>query len=500
MEIFLSKQCKEIDRITIENIGIPSIVLMENAASSVCAEIRNKGESFFIFCGHGNNGGDGLAIARHLISIGKKVKLMIIGINEKYTDDFITNLKILDNIGNVDITKINKEEDINEKLINEIKHYDVIVDCIFGVGLNRKLTGIFELLIKQLNENSKLIVSVDVPSGLNCDSGLEEGIAIKADFTYTFEVLKEGFLNYNAIKYLGKVKVLNIGIPDIVKKENSNNLYILNKKEYKNLVPKRKIYGHKGNYGRSVIIAGSVGFTGAAFITTECTVRAGCGLTTLVCPEKIQPILSEKLTEAMTLSIESKKLDELLKQADVIAMGPGLGIGERQEKLMEKIINNTTCPIVFDADAITLLAKNKSLMKYLGGRLIMTPHPGELARFMDTTISEIENNRIKIAKKLSKEYNSIILLKGYNTVISNGVDTYINPTGNSKMASGGMGDALTGIITALVSQGMQLDKASLLGAYIHGAIAEDLSETSYIINARDIIENLPLKINSLIKE
>ncbi|GAA0078968.1 bifunctional ADP-dependent NAD(P)H-hydrate dehydratase/NAD(P)H-hydrate epimerase [Clostridium sp. CTA-5] len=498
MEIFLSKQCKEIDRITIENIGIPSIVLMENAARSVCEEIRDKGESFFIFCGHGNNGGDGLAIARHLISTGKDVKVGIIGVSEKYTDDFMINLNILNNIGNVDIIKINKEEDIGKELIDKIKHYNVIVDCIFGVGLNRKLTGVFELLIKKINENSKLIVSVDVPSGLNCDSGLEEGIAINADFTYTFEVLKEGFLNYNAIKYLGEVKVLKIGIPDIVKKENSNNLYILNKKEYRDLVPKRKIYGHKGNYGRAVIIAGSVGFTGAAFITTECAVRAGCGLTTLVCPEEIQPILSEKLIEAMTLSIESDKLDELLKNADVIAMGPGLGIGERQEKLIEKIITNTTCPIVFDADAITLLGKNKSLMKYLSGRLIMTPHPGELARFMNITISEVENNRIKIAKKLSKEYNSIILLKGYNTVISNGADTYINPTGNSKMASGGMGDALTGIITALVSQGMQLDKASLLGAYIHGAIAEDLSKTSYIINARDIIENLPLKINSLI--
>lgn len=500
MEIFLSKQCKEIDRITIENIGIPSIVLMENAARSVCEEIRDKGESFFIFCGHGNNGGDGLALARHLISTGKDVKVGIIGISEKYTDDFMTNLNILNNIGNVDIIKINKEEDIDKELINKIKHYDVTVDCIFGVGLNRKLTGVFELLIKQLNKNSNLIVSVDVPSGLNCDSGLEEGSAIKADFTYTFEVLKEGFLNYNAIKYLGEVKVLKIGIPDIVKRENSNNLYILNKKEYRNLVPKRKIYGHKGNYGRAVIIAGSVGFTGAAFITTESAVRAGCGLTTLVCPSEIQPILSEKLIEAMTLSIDSDKLDGLLKNADVIAMGPGLGIGEKQEKLMEQIITNTTCPIVFDADAITLLAKNKFLMKYLSGRLIMTPHSGELARFMDITISEIENNRIKIAKKLSKEYNSIILLKGYNTVISNGVNTYINPTGNSKMASGGMGDALTGIITALVSQGMQLDKASLLGAYIHGAIAEDLSKTSYIINARDIIENLPSKINSLIKE
>ncbi|SFD21291.1 NAD(P)H-hydrate dehydratase [Clostridium uliginosum] len=497
MEVFLSTQCKEIDKITINDIGIPSIILMENAAIAVVGEISSKGESFFILCGQGNNGGDGLAIARHLISQDKKVKVCIVGINERFSKDFLTNLTILKNLDKVEITQIKQEQDINQNFIEKIKNCDVIIDAIFGVGLNRELTGVFKKLIEKVNSNSKLIVSIDVPSGLDCDLGLVQGISIKANFTYTFEVLKEGFLNYNSIKYLGAVKVLKIGIPEKVKKDNSNNLYILDKKEYKSLVPERKIYGHKGNYGRVVIIAGSTGFTGAAFIATECAVRSGCGLATLVCPKEIQSILSNKLIEAMTISTEDNGIEKLLNEADAIAFGPGLGLGEEQKKLLEKVIQNTTCPIVIDADGITLLAKNKLLLKYLSGRAIITPHPGELARFLGITIKEVESNRIKIAKKLSKDYNIIVLLKGYNTVITNGEDTYINPTGNSKMASGGMGDALTGIITALLSQGMNLDKAALLGAYIHGDIADDLAKYAYIINARDIIEYLPLKINSI---
>ncbi|NFG62788.1 NAD(P)H-hydrate dehydratase [Clostridium sp. CMCC3677] len=498
MEIMSSKKCKLIDELTINEIGIPSIVLMENAAISIYKEIYNMGDSFLVICGQGNNGGDGLAISRHLFNNGKKVKVYIVGVNENYSDDFKLNLKILTNLENIEIKKIRSEEDIDINLVNDIKKFDVVVDAIFGIGLNRDLKGLFKTIIDEINVNSNIIVSVDVPSGLDCDEGVPKGISIRANYTYTFEVIKKGFLSYKAIEYLGNIKVVNIGIPQKIKKQNNDGICILDDPEYKKLIPKRNIYGHKGNYGRAIIIAGSSGFTGAAFITTECTVRSGAGLVTLVCPKEIQPILSNKLIEAMTLNTEDEKLNELLKGAQVIAIGPGLGTGEKEKQLFEKVVKETTCPIIIDADAITLLSKNKSLLKYLENRAIMTPHPGELARFLDIKISEVEDDRISVVKKFFKDYRINLLLKGYKTVICVHNKTYINETGNSKMASGGMGDALTGIITGLISQGVNIEEATVLGTYIHGKLADEISQNSFIVNARDIINNLPTKINNIL--
>ncbi|MBN1075736.1 NAD(P)H-hydrate dehydratase [Clostridium botulinum] len=499
MEIMSSKKCKLIDELTINEIGIPSIVLMENAAISIYKEIYNMGDSFLVICGQGNNGGDGLAIARHLFNNGKKIKVYIVGVNEKYSEDFKLNLKILTNLENIQIEKIKSKEDIDSTFINDIKRFDVVVDSIFGVGLNRNVNELFKTIINEINVKSNITVSVDVPSGLDCDEGVPKGVSIKADYTYTFEVMKKGFLEYGAIEYLGNIKVVSIGIPKKLKKQNSEGICILDDSEYTKLIPKRDIYGHKGNYGRAVIIAGSIGFTGAAFITTECTVRSGAGLVTLVCNKEVQSILSNKLVEAMTLNIEDTRLNELLKVAQVIAIGPGLGIGEKENLLLEKVVKETICPIIIDADAIILLSKNKSLLKYLENRAIMTPHPGELARFLDVKISEVESNRISIAKKFYEDYRINLLLKGYRTVICTNNKTYINQTGNSKMASGGIGDALTGIITGLISQGLNIDDAAVLGAYIHGKLADEISQNSFIVNARDIINNLPTKINNILK-
>jgi NAD(P)H-hydrate epimerase len=262
---------------------------------------------------------------------------------------------------------------------------------------------------------------------------------------------------------------------------------------------KRQVYGHKGDYGRGVVVAGRIGFTGAAFITTECTVRAGAGLTTLACSSEVQKILSSRLTEAMTLDYEDNdNFIELIKRASSIAFGPGIGAGEREKSLLEKIISNSKCPIVIDADGISIIGENKYLLNNLKGRAIITPHPGEMARFLGMSIEDVEANRVSIAKSVAMQYGIIVLLKGYNTVISNGKEVYINPTGNSKMASGGMGDALTGIINAFLSQGASINQAALLSAYIHGNIADKLSKQVYIVNARDIIAELPKEINSII--
>lgn len=497
LEVFSVHKCKEMDKQSIIDIGIPSIILMENAALGIFNEIVHKGESFLILCGKGNNGGDALALARHLILEGKKVRVYIISSDKNYTSDFQTNFDIVKNlIDERNLLFISSENDINEDVLRDLENYDVIIDGIFGVGLNKDLTGMFKKIIEYINLYGKFIVSIDVPSGLDCDFGFERGIAIHADVTYSFEVVKKGFLNYKAIICTGDIKVVKIGIPEAIKRVNTENIYILQKNEYEQLLPRREIYGHKGCYGRALVAAGKKGFTGAAFITTECTVRTGAGLTTLICDEDVQTALGNRLIEAMTLTWKDDVM-RLIKDADSIAFGPGIGTGDREEKLLKYIIQNSICPIVIDADGITLLGKNKTLLNSLKGRAIITPHPGEMARFLGTTVEEVEADRIKIAKEVAGKYEIIVLLKGYSTVISDGKETYINPTGNSKMASGGMGDALTGIINGFLSQGINIKHSALLGAYVHGRIADRLGKNFYIINARDIINELPKEINTI---
>lgn len=500
INILSANQCSEMDKKAINNIGIPGIVLMENAASEVHKKINSKAESFLIVCGKGNNGGDGLALARKLIVKGKKVKVYIVSKDNNYAESFRCNLNILNNISNdKDIVYIKCEEDIDNKFISDLQSYDFIVDAIFGVGLNKNIYGMFERVIEKINKYGRYIAAIDVPSGLNCDTGAVMGISVKADKTYTFEAIKKGFLNYNAFEYIGNVEVLNIGIPSNVKQDLGKVINVLEEDEYRDLVPKRRLYDHKGNYGRAIIIAGNNGFTGAAFITTECTVRAGAGLTTLVCSSKeVQKVLENKLIEAMTITIDDERIDNIIKNADTIAFGPGIGTGVNQYNMLKKIISMSKCPIIIDADGINILADNEELLSELKGRCIITPHPGEMARFLNKKISDIEADRITIAEKTAEKYGIIVLLKGYNTIITDGKKTYINPTGNSKMASGGMGDALTGIINAFASQGMNLMNSALISAYIHGKIADDLSDKNYIINARDIIENLPKKINEIV--
>lgn len=498
IQVFSTQKCKEIDKKTIDDIGIPSIVLMENAARSIAEKLKSRKESFLIICGNGNNGGDGLALARQLIMRKKLVKVYVVSQSDNYTNDFKTNFDILKNL-NLHINIIKSYEDINETFTNDLKEFDNTVDCIFGVGLNKDVHGIYERVVEYINNYSNNVISVDVPSGLDGDSGNIKNVCVKANETYTLETIKKGFLVNKAIDYLGNLNVLKIGIPDSIKSECSEEFYILEKEDYKKLIPERKVYGHKGNYGRALIFAGSIGYTGAAYIVTECTVRSGAGLTTLICKDKeIQNTLSQKLIEAMTINFEENNIDKNLGSANSIAFGPGIGTEKREENLLKLIIEKSKCPIIIDADGITILAKNKHLFSLLKGRCVITPHPGEMARLTGMSIEEVEADRTAIAKKIANEYGVIVLLKGYNTIITDGNRVFANPTGNSSMASGGMGDALTGIINGFVSQGIDIMNATLFSAYLHGYIADELRKDKYIINARDVIRELPEKINKIL--
>ncbi|CAG7839481.1 Bifunctional NAD(P)H-hydrate repair enzyme Nnr [Clostridium haemolyticum] len=497
MEIITAQKMRDIDRFSIENIGIPSMVLMENAALKVLKNINiNVVNSFTIICGNGNNGGDGLALARHLIVLKKQVDIFIIGSEDTLSKDCENNYKILCNM-NVKVLFIKNVEDI-EFIRKSMERRDVVIDAIFGTGLSREIKGIHKEVIFSINKINSYIISIDIPSGLNSDTGEILGCCVKANKTISFQFYKKGFLNYESFKYIGELIVENIGIPKSVTKNFFINDYLVEKNSVKSIIPIRVNYLHKGNFGRTSIVAGSVGFTGAAYIATQAAVRSGAGLVTLCCPEKIQDILSNKLVEAMTLSFKDKeKLNDILKKSDSIAVGPGMGNNEGTLKILSNIIRYTNSPIVIDADAINVLKDNLEMLKEKNNKIVLTPHVGEMSKITGISIDTINKNRIDIARQFAKEYDIIVLLKGYNTIITDGITTMVNTTGNSAMASGGMGDCLTGIIAALMSQGLDAFEAAYVGAYIHGYSGDKLSKNRFCVNATDILEEIPFTLKEL---
>lgn len=498
MYILPVNKCKELDKYTIDNIGIPSIVLMENAAHEVANRIKGKAENFLVICGGGNNGGDGLAIARKLILQEKSVKVIIVNEKNKYTDDFNTNLRILKEM-KCSLEYIQNNEKIN-MLQNMLNKCDIVVDCIFGVGLNRNLNDFYINIIRTINNCKAFKISVDVPSGINADTGISMGNAVKADITYTFEVIKKGFIEYRALEYLGELEIISIGIPKAVKDMHNVKIVTLDKKDYSYMLNKRNLYGHKGSYGKAVIIAGARGYTGAAYITTEACLKTGAGLTTLISSRYVQDILSTKLVEAMTIDINDEmEIENILNNSNAIAFGPGLKGEEKAKELLEKVIYETQKPIVIDAEGINIIAENKNLLEPLKERAIFTPHPGEMARLVGKSIKEIESNRIEIAKEYAKANNIILLLKGYNTIITDGNFVFVNTTGNSKMASGGMGDCLTGIIISLIVQKHSMLNSTLLGAYIHGLAGEIASKNQYSTTATEVIDKIPKVMESILE-
>ena len=496
MYIMSKKNCSNIDKQTIDEYNMPGIILMENAAEQIFRNIRTLGNRYIIFCGNGNNGADGLAIGRKLIFDNKDVLFILLKPRKNPTEEFQVNFNILKSL------KVNMMiiDDIDK--LDEIQHliedFPIVIDSIFGIGLDRKLNDFYFKIIDIINNSNKKIIAVDVPSGLDADSWRPLGSAVKAHITYTVEVIKKGFIEYSALEYLGDLKVIQIGIPENVKQANNENIYALSRESYRNKLIKRKIYGHKGNYGRAVLVAGSIGCLGAARLATESCIRSGAGLTTLITSSEGRKLLSGSLVEGMLATFEdNEKVKYLLSKADAVAFGPGIKEDEESMKLLEEIIIDSPSSIIIDAGGINLLSKNKKCLCSVKDKVILTPHPGEMARLIGKDISYVEKNRIECSRAFAKQYKCIVLLKRYNTVVTDGKNVFINKTGNSKMASGGMGDTLTGIITALVAQGYSNMDATLLGAYIHGLAAEYSARDRYSIIARDLIESIPFVMGTL---
>lgn len=480
--IFTGKQMKTVDDYTIKNIGVPGIVLMERAALSVASlimENESKSKSVLVVCGTGNNGADGLAVCRMLHLNGYNTCICILGDMEKATDEFKVQYKIVKNLG-INITE-------------HVTFADVIVDAVFGVGLSREVTGRYKNAIEQMNQFRSRVYSVDIPSGIDADTGKVLGVAVNAQYTVTFGYHKVGTVLYPGADYCGTVKVADIGL---AREGNPDNTIKYAEKEDLHSIPKRKNYSNKGTYGKVLIIAGSKDISGAAVLSTLAAFKTGAGMVRVFTHENNRNIIGKIIPEAMintynTDNFDIKTLEACIHWCNVIAVGPGIGTGELQTAMVEKVLE-AKLPTVLDADAINTISRKNDIKNKLHKNVIMTPHLGEMSRFMAVSIDEIADDLIKYANKVNYQYGISVVLKDARTVIVNQQGTYINLTGNSGMATAGSGDVLTGIIAALLGIGAGPENASILGPYIHGC-AGDLAaqcQTKESMMAGDIVKKI----------
>jgi len=514
LKIVTAKEMQEIDHKTINEYGISGTVLMERAGLAVASKIN---ELFFqnivhrasciVLCGGGNNGGDGLVVARLLHNQGRDVRVFLTVRPEDLKGDAKINYNTAVKFG-VPIRPIKEFLTPPSSLI---PHPCFIVDALLGTGLNKDVRSPVSEVIDKVNAMSYPVMSVDIPSGISSDTGQIMGCAVKAKYTVTFGLPKRGHLLYPGAEYTGKLYIEDIGFPPALLKSERIKVNLLEKSDAMKLMPARPRYSHKGTYGHVLLVAGSRGKTGAAFMTARACLRAGAGLVTIGVPQSLMNIFQPRVTEEMTLPLADKKdgtlscksvdliLEFLNKKADVLAIGPGISVDDEISKLMVSLIGSSKAPIIIDADAINAIAGNAGVLKKAKVPIILTPHPGEMARLINSQQSavssqQIEKDRINIAISFAKKTKTYLILKGVPTIVATPQsEAFINPTGNPGMATAGTGDVLTGIVSAFLAQGLSPLNASILGVYIHGLIGDIVSQKKgeHSLIASDIINAIP---------
>ncbi|WP_457609919.1 NAD(P)H-hydrate dehydratase [Lutibacter sp.] len=501
MYILSSKQLAKVDRATIKNKAITSIDLMEHAAT-LCFQwlhtrLQGQNIKIHVFCGIGNNGGDGLVIARHLFQHGYNVNCYIVNFSDKRTNEFLTNYDRLKEIGEWP-TVIN-----NENNFPEVSFEDIVIDAIFGNGLTRSPEGFTKKLIQYINSTRVFTLAIDVPSGLFGDKSVTKKEAVlKAGHTLSFQTPKLAFLLPENKEFINTWEIIDIGLDE----EYINNLQpkinFTTKSEIVPLYKPRNKWSHKGTFGHSLIIGGCFGKIGAITLASKAALKIGSGLVTAYTPKCGYNILQISVPEAM-VEVDDEKLLTYFNfktKPTVIGIGPGMGISEKTALGYEKFIKENKLPLVIDADGINLLAQNKSLLKYLPKNTVLTPHPKELERLIGTWKNDYD--KLTIAKQFSKDYDVILVLKGTYTIVIDNEFMYFNSTGNPALATAGSGDILTGIITGLIAQSYEPKYAAIFGVYLHGKTADiAIQETSYeTFTASSILEYLPDAILDLFNQ
>jgi ADP-dependent NAD(P)H-hydrate dehydratase / NAD(P)H-hydrate epimerase len=485
MKILSAQQIQEWDAFTIANEPVASIDLMERA-SAQCTDFiisRNFIDNIKIFCGKGNNGGDGLAIARQLIASGFAPNVYIIEFGAKGTDDFQINLQRLHEL-TTNIYFIQSSE-----FFPALEKDDVIIDALYGSGLNRKLEGLSAQLVAHINAAEANIISIDVPGGMPIDKSCAGNTIIKADHTLTFQSLKLCFLMPENADFFGEVKVLDIGLDESFTKDIDTAFQLTTAKDVEDIFQPRKTFSNKGTYGHALLIAGNIGKMGAAIIASRACLRAGAGLLTVNIPETTLSIIQTAIPEAMC-EIRNDKNENKFEKYSSIGIGPGINMNDGSAQLLHEVLLSSQKRLVIDADALTILSQNKEWLNLITKDAVLTPHPKEFDRLFGKAENDFE--RINKAIELSKQYPFILVLKGHYTLIAAAGKGFFNTTGNAGMAKGGSGDMLTGIITSLLAQKYKPLQAAIFGVYIHGLAADmSLHHQSYeSLLPSDVIEHL----------
>ena len=512
MKLATAAQMRELDRRAIEERGIPSIELMDTAAAGVAKAalellpMRPGKCRAAVFCGAGNNGGDGIAAARLLFMKGVRVRAFLVGSYEKLTPDAREETQRLSECG-VELEAYDPE-DLSQSAFARSSH--VIIDAIFGVGLSREIAeeSRFAKAIALINECGCPVAAADIASGIETDTGRVLGCAVKADKTITFIFKKVGQSVGDGALYSGEVEVLDIGIPEDLQREVVCTVQTVEADFVRESLPVRKADGHKGDFGKLLIVGGSVGYTGAPYLTAAAAVRSGTGLVFLGVPESIWAVEAAKCVSAMPFPLPDKKgaltvkamqgIEEKLKNCHVLAIGPGLGRAPQTEHLVLELLRRTEKPVVLDADGINALSGHMDVLDARKGRVtILTPHDGEFAR-IGGDLSQ--KDRVKAARDFAVEHGCVLVLKGHRTVIATPAgNVMVSTTGNAGLARGGSGDTLTGIIAALLAQKATAAQAAAAGVWIHGRCGDVAAEmfTQRGMNVEDVVACLPAVFREL---
>jgi ADP-dependent NAD(P)H-hydrate dehydratase / NAD(P)H-hydrate epimerase len=506
MKLVTAASMRELDRRTIEDLGVPSLVLMENAGRSTYQILRREFPELaglvVVLAGRGNNGGDGLVVARYLANDGIPVVVYLLAARDQVQGDALVNLKILEKL-DVEIEEILGEDRLND-VLHRMSRAELVVDALLGTGLNSPVRGLFAQAIDRVNRTRTPVLAVDIPSGLSADTGEPLGVAVEADVTVTYGFPKIGQILPPGRDLVGRLWQVDISIPPDFAQEAANEL--AEAADMRTLLPPRPFASHKGTFGHLVVVAGSAGKTGAATMSSEAALRTGAGLVTAAVPVSLLDILAVKITEGMTLPLPEAEgaralgeaaltpLNDFLADKTAVALGPGLGTHPETQALVRALVRDCPLPMVVDADGLNALDGHLEILNKAAGPRILTPHPGEMARLVGTTPKEVQSRRLDTAREVATAHGVWVVLKGAQTIVAEpGGRLSLNPTGNPVLASGGTGDVLTGLIGGFLAQRVPPWDAARLGVYLHGLAADYLEE---VIGSRghiagDLIASFP---------
>ena len=516
MKLATAIQMREIDQSAIKEYGLPSLVLMENAGSAVAREtgglLGGLGDrKICIFAGSGNNGGDGFVAARHLVNAGAKVKVFLLGERAGLTGDSGLYANVLKAMG-VEIFELTSDRDWDRARL-AITFADCLIDALTGTGFQGEVRDRLAIAIDIINRSGKKVVAVDIPTGVNADTGQVKGSAVKACLTVTLGLPKPGLFLYPGAEHTGQVTVATIGLPAPLLHGAPLKQTLLTAATVRRLLPRRRADAHKGMNGHTGIIAGSHGYTGAAVLCATAALRTGAGLVSLAVGASLRNLMEAKMTEAMIRTLPELSggaiglksvavVEELSAHWDVIALGPGMGRQGETQAAIRDIVRSAEKPLVIDADGIIALAGHMDILHQAEALAILTPHPGEMSILTGLSVMQINQDRLGVAGRTAQQWGAILVLKGAPTIVAfpDG-DVYINTTGNAGLASGGTGDVLTGVIAALISQGLSSHDAALVGVYLHGLAGDITAQNGMIgMTAGDLVLALRAAIQGLSQE